>query len=46
MCKENPFPLLILLTLGYRLLLDVLYIKVLSPAYSYVWMTVDIVPLQ
>lgn len=46
MCMENPFPLLILLTLVYRLLLDVLYIKVLSPAYSYVWMTVDIFPLQ
>lgn len=45
-CNANPFPIQVLCILLYRLLLDILYMGLLSPLYSYARMTTDVIPLQ
>lgn len=45
-CRENPFPAQILLTIAYRLVLDLLYIASISPLYAYSGLTLDIEPLR
>lgn len=44
--RENPFPLQMLFTILYRLVLDLVYVYVVSPAWSYAGFTVMILPLR
>ena len=44
-CLKNRFSLQILLILTYRLALDLLYVKVISPLYGYAGLTMNFHPL-
>lgn len=44
--QKNPFPAQVFFILLFRLLLDVLYVTMLSPTYSYARMTVNLIPVQ
>ena len=44
--RENPFPAQVLLTIFYRLALDLIYVTVLSPIYGYIGFTTTILPLR
>lgn len=44
MLNRNPFPVQLCCILLFRLLLDIVYLKLISPTYAYARMTVDISP--
>lgn len=44
-CQKNPFPIQVLFTLFYRLMLDVLYITMISPLYVGAGFALAIYPL-
>ena len=44
--RENPFPLQVLFTALYRLVLDGIYLFLISPRYNYAGFTATVFPLR
>lgn len=45
-CQKNMYSMQVIFTIGYRLALDILYVALISPIFSYSGFTLDISPLN